>query len=188
MNSDDTALLVIDVQERLVPHIDQHDTVVANIEKLIRAAQVLGVATRATEQYPKGLGATIESLRVALEESSDRTGFSSQEKIMFSCRECESMFAELSEAGIGKLLLCGIETHVCVAQTAIDLMASGFQVYVAVDAVGARNKIDHDVALKRMESSGATLTTTEAAMFEWCERAGSETFKSISRLVQGQRA
>ena len=82
------------------------------------------------------------------------------------------------------MLLCGVEAHVCVQQTVLDLMAAGFRVYVAVDAVGARHAIDHDTALSRMEATGATLTTTESAMFEWCEVAGTPEFKQISALVR----
>lgn len=181
MNLEDTALVVIDVQERLLPHIDGAEDVVKNIQQLIAAAKVLGLSVRATEQYPRGLGSTVEEV---LECIRDCDGHRVDEKIMFSCRECESLFSELSDSGISKLLLVGIETHVCIAQTALDLMASGFEIYIAVDAVGARKPIDHHVGLRRLEASGCTLTTTEAAMFEWCVEAGSEKFKQISKLVK----
>ena len=179
MNADDTALIVIDVQEKLLPHILDHTELSWNITRLIRAAKTLGLPIRATEQYPKGLGHTVEPIRKEIELQSGAA-----EKLMFSCRECESVFKSLSESGIHNLLLCGIETHVCVAQTALDMLASGFDVYLCLDAIGSRSSIDHDTAIRRMESSGATLTTTEAAMFEWCERAGSDKFKTISKLVQ----
>ena len=94
------------------------------------------------------------------------------------------MFDGLSESGIYNLLLCGIESHVCVAQSALDLLAQGFNVFVCVDAIGARSAVDHRVAIRRLENSGVTLTTTEAALFEWCEKAGSKNFKQISKLVQ----
>lgn len=181
MNPEDTALVVIDVQERLLPHIDGAGDVVKNIQQLVTAAKILGLPVRATEQYPSGLGATIKEL---LERIRDCDGHRIDEKIMFSCRECESLFAELSDSGVSKLMLVGIETHVCVAQTALDLMASGFEIYIAVDAVGARKSVDHQVGLRRLEASGCTLTTTEAAMFEWCVKAGSDKFKQISKLVK----
>ncbi len=106
------------------------------------------------------------------------------EKLMFSCRECDSVFMELSDSGVHKLLVVGIESHVCVLQSVLDLLASGFSVYVGVDAVGSRCKQDHRTAIRRMESSGAALVTTETALFEWCEVAGTSEFKTISRLVQ----
>jgi isochorismate hydrolase len=105
-------------------------------------------------------------------------------KLAFSCRELAAQFAELRERQIEKLLLCGIETHVCVQQTALDLLADGWRVYVAIDSVGSRFDLDHQTALRRMESSGAVLTTAEAALFEWCETAAAAEFKQLSRLVR----
>ena len=88
-----------------------------------------------------------------------------------------------AEQGVWKILLCGIEAHVCVQQTAFDLLADGYRIYLAVDAIGARFDTDREIALRRMESAGATLTTTESALFEWCEVAGTPEFKQISSLV-----
>jgi nicotinamidase-related amidase len=181
MNADDSALMVIDLQEKLVPHISNHAQIVWNISRLIEGAGALGVAVCGTEQYPKGLGGTVEPIASLLQANSQQ---GVPEKTMFSCRECDSLVDGLSETGIHNLLLCGIETHVCVAQSALDLMAQGFNVFVCVDAIGARSPVDHRVAIRRLENSGVTLTTTEAALFEWCEQAGSEKFKKISKLVQ----
>lgn len=180
MNASDSALLVIDVQEKLIPLIPGHERIVWNINRLLDGAALLGVKARATEQYPKGLGATIEPLAMKIrEQSKDIPG-----KTMFSCRECDSVFRDLSESGVHNLLICGIESHVCVAQSSLDLLAQGFNVFVCVDAVGARNAIDHETAMRRLEGSGVVLTTTEAALFEWCEESGSDGFKQISKLVQ----
>ena len=180
MNAQDSALVVIDVQEKLIPHIRNYETVTWNIGRLITGARLLGVRILATEQYPKGLGATIEAIRQPLSAGDSPI----PEKTMFSCRECTQEFSRLYQQGIQKLLLTGIETHVCVSQSALDLIAAGFSVYVCVDAVGSRHRIDHDTALRRLENSGAVLTTTEAVLFEWCELAGREEFKAISKLVQ----
>ena len=177
MNNDDSALLVIDVQERLAPHVDQIESVKANIAKLIQAAEVLDVALAVSEQYPKGLGSTVPEL--GLPDQCLRA-----EKTMFSCRECEALLNDLNQKGVHKLLLVGMETHVCVAQTAFDLISSGFEVYLAIDAVGSRNPIDHQTAIRRMEMNGVTVTTTEAAMFEWCVTASHDRFKQISALVK----
>ena len=176
MSADDTALLVIDVQERLVPHIKDNLRVIWNIRRLIDAARILGVRVVGTEQYPKGLGPTVPLL-------AERLG-PLPEKLMFSCRECWNLFSELWELGIRRLLVTGIETHVCVQQTVHDVLAQGWRVYVAADAVGSRYQIDHEMALRRMELAGAVLTTTEAALFEWCVQAGTEQFKRISQLAR----
>jgi nicotinamidase-related amidase len=176
MNRDDTALLVVDVQEKLIPLIPGSAQLVWNIRRLLDGAAALGVRTLATEQYPQGLGPTTAELAQRLANI--------PAKLAFSCGECGELFSGLADQGIWKILVCGIETHVCVSQTVHDLLGEGFRVYVAADAVGARGPLDHEMALRRMDSAGATLTTTEAALFEWCERAGSPEFKKISALVR----
>ncbi len=181
MNAHDTALLIIDVQEKLMPMILDKDLIEWNIGRLIRGAQALGVATFVTEQYPQGLGGTIAPILNAL---SDIGPNEIPSKKMFSCRECAALIEHLHSQGIRKLLLTGIETHVCVAQSAFDLLANGFSVYFAVDAIGSRERLDHDTAIRRLEGAGATPTTTEAALFEWCERAGTDAFKVISALIR----
>jgi nicotinamidase-related amidase len=183
MNRDNSAVVVIDVQEKLVPHISGHERMLWNIGRLLDGARALGVKVFATEQYPRGLGKTVAAVAEKLEGPIP-------EKTMFSCRECIDLVARLKSENICHLVLVGIETHVCVAQTALDLMAAGFSVFVNVDAVGSRFEIDRDTALRRLEYSGATPTTTEAVLFEWCESADSTEFKAISKLVQqsGPRA
>jgi nicotinamidase-related amidase len=176
MSRDDTGLLVVDVQEKLMPLIAGQRRIVWNISRLIRGAGVLGVPVAATEQYPQGLGPTVAELAALLPQR--------PAKLAFSCGECGGVFEELQGRGVHRLLLCGIEAHVCVQQTALDLLAAGFSVYLAVDAVGARHEADYRTALRRMESSGATLTTTEAALFEWCAVAGTPEFKQVSQLVR----
>jgi nicotinamidase-related amidase len=176
MGADDTGLLVVDVQEKLVGAISGHARVAWNIRRLIDGAQVFGVPVVATEQYPQGLGPTVPEL-------AQRLG-TIPSKVTFSCRGCAQVFTDLKARGIHKLLVCGIEAHVCVQQTVLDLLADGWRVYLAVDAVGSRFEIDYRTALSRMDSSGATLTTTEAALFEWCDTAGRPEFKQISRLVR----
>ena len=177
MSRSDTALVVVDVQEKLIGGILDHRRIVWNIGRLIDGAGVLGLPVVATEQYPQGLGPTTAEVARRLTDKP-------AEKIAFSCGECGSLFTDLREAGRYKLLLAGIEAHVCVQQTAFDLTAAGFRVYLAVDAVGSRSAEDKAVAVGRMDSAGVSLTTTEAALFEWCERAGAPEFKQISRLVK----
>jgi nicotinamidase-related amidase len=176
MSRGDTALVVIDAQEKLIPAVVGSARVVWNVRRLLDAASILGLPVIASEQYPKGLGATVAELASRLP---DRPS-----KVMFSCRELAGQFSGLRQRQIVKLLLCGIETHVCVQQTALDLMADGWRVYVPVDGVSSRAEIDHATALRRMEASGAVLTTAEAALFEWCETAAAPEFKQISQLVR----
>jgi len=176
MSRGDSALLMVDVQEKLIGHIDGHKRILWNIRRLLDGAEALGVPTAATEQYPQGLGGTVAELAGRFE--------SIPSKVAFSCGACPEIFERFSQAGIFKLLVVGIEAHVCVAQTVFDAMTAGYRVYIAVDAVGSRYPLDAQTALARMEASGAVLTTTEAALFEWCQAAGTPEFKRISQLVR----
>ncbi len=132
----------------------------------------------ATEQYPQGLGPTVPELAGRLGEIPS--------KAAFSCAGCEPFVDGFEDVGASKVLVAGIEAHVCVQQTVLDLLAGGYRVYVPVDAVGSRYAIDYETGLRRMESSGATLTTTESALFEWCQVSGTPTFKKISALIREQ--
>ena len=176
MNRDDSALLVVDVQEKLIRLVPGYERLVWNVGRLIDGAKVLGVPVLATEQYPQGLGPTTPELARRLTDVAD--------KLTFSCGGCPALFRSLQERGVFKILVVGIEAHVCVQQTVCDLLHAGFRVYVAVDAVGSRFEIDYQTALRRLDSAGATLTTTEAALFEWCDAAGTPEFKQISALVR----
>jgi nicotinamidase-related amidase len=179
MSRHNSALLVIDVQEKLLPHIQGHRQLAWNIGRLLQGADILRLPVVASEQYPQGLGPTVPAI-------GEQLG-SVPAKLSFSCGGCPELagpLRQLADRGIHKMLVCGIETHVCVQQTVLDLMTEGFDVYVAVDAVGSRYSLDRETALGRMDSAGATLTTTEATLFEWCERAGTPEFKQISQLVR----
>jgi nicotinamidase-related amidase len=176
MSRDDTILLVIDVQEKLVPHVRQHSQLIWNIRRLLDGAGILGLPVAATEQYPRGLGKTMAPLAERLGEVPD--------KLTFSCAGCGQLFARFAQQQRPKVLVVGVETHVCVQQTVLDLISDGFRAYVAVDAVSSRYELDYQTALRRMEISGAVLTTTEAALFEWCEIAGTPEFKQISALAR----
>ena len=178
MSATDTGLLVVDVQEKLIAAIADGPRVVLNARRLVDGAEVLGLPVAGTEQYPRGLGPTVPELAGRLGEVPS--------KLSFSCGGCPEIFRDLEGRGVHKLLVCGIETHVCVQQTVLDLLATGWRVYVAVDAVASRFEMDHRTALGRMDSAGATLTTTEAALFEWCQRAGTPEFKAISLLAKQQ--
>jgi nicotinamidase-related amidase len=176
MSATDTGLLVIDVQEKLIPKIQSADAVVRNTAFLIDAARLLGMPVQATEQYPKGLGSTVAELAQRLPQRAD--------KVQFSCCAVPSVVADFHRAARPKLVLVGIETHVCVQQTALDLLGQGFHVFIPVDAVGSRYAIDSQTALRRMEKAGAVLTTAETCVFEWVGGSNHPQFKAISRLIQ----
>jgi len=176
MSAADTGLLVIDVQEKLVPRILDAATLVRNIAFLLDAARLLNVPVQCTEQYPRGLGATVPELADKLPHRPDKVAFS-------SCAVA-SVVQTFHREARPKIVLCGIETHVCLLHTALDLLALDFRVYVAVDAVGSRYRIDHEVALRRLERAGAILTTSEMCVFEWIGGAGHPQFKAMSQLIQ----
>ena len=176
MSAGNAGLLVIDVQEKLMPLIRDAASVTRNIGFLIDAARILEMPVQATEQYPKGLGATVPELARRLKERPDKVAFS-------SCA-VSGLVENFRRHGRSKIVLAGIEAHVCVLQTALDLLALDFRVYIAADAVSSRYSIDYECALRRMEQAGAIVTTSETAVFEWVGGAGSPRFKEISRLVQ----
>jgi len=176
MSVGDTGLLVVDVQEKLMPLIPNAAALIRNIAFLIDAARLLDVPVQATEQYPQGLGPTVPELARRLPERPDKTAF--------SCCAIPSVLEGFRLAGRPQIVLAGIEAHVCVLQTALDLLVLDFRVYVAADATGSRYAIDQEIALRRMEQAGAILVTSETVVFEWTGGAGNPRFKEISKLVQ----
>jgi nicotinamidase-related amidase len=171
-----SVLLVVDVQTKLMPLIGHSDWVQWNIERLLVGAKILGVRVDGSEQYPAGLGPTVEPLAKHLPRVA--------EKRLFSCRECTDLISAWANDGIRQVVVVGIETHVCVLQTALDLLSAGFEVYVVADAVGSRTDLDREIALSRMSQVGITVTTTESVLFEWCETSSAPEFKQISQLVR----
>jgi len=163
-------LLIIDVQEKLMPVIANHEQVEANIVRLIRGAQILGVPILITEQYVKGLGHTVAPLREALGDA--------HKPIEKSC------FSGYRELDRKQVIVAGVETHVCVYQTVSDLLANGYEVTLVADALSSRTIENKETALRRMMSDGAKLSSTEMALFELTVAAGTEEFRSISMLVK----
>lgn len=183
MSRDDTVLLVVDMQERLVPVVRNQERLVWNVGRLLEAARLLGVPALATEQYPRGLGATLPGIAAGLAATGE-SGGAIPAKLTFSAYGCEAAREQLAALGRPNVLVCGIETHVCVLQTALDLGHAGYRVFLCEDAVESRSENDRRIALRRLESAGATLTTVESALFEWCFEAGPPAFKQISQLVK----
>ena len=170
LNRDRTALVVVDVQEGFRPYASFAGVAEA-CAKLVRAARILDVPRVVSEQYPKGLGHTAPE--VGLE------GEMPLEKSVFSAARAEGF----DLAGRDQALVCGIETHVCVSQTVLDLLERGVEVQVPADAVGSRHGIDYERGLERLERAGAVVTTVEAALFELLERAGTPEFKAVQKLI-----
>ena len=173
---EDTALLVVDIQEKLLPKIMQAGEVLRNASFLVNAAKVLGVPVIATEQYPKGLGPTVEPIRGLLTTVWEKKTFS-------AVGEGGALDFLKSDARI-KVVVAGIEAHICVMQTVLDLLNQGFHVFVCVDAVSSRYAIDVKIALKRMQQAGAILVTAETCVYEWLETAANPAFREISTMVQ----
>jgi nicotinamidase-related amidase len=171
-----SAVLVVDVQEKLMARISGADAQIRNIAFLLDVAKLLDVETAATEQYPKGLGPTVAPLAERVNERPEKLGF--------SCCAVPTLTDTFRVKNRTQIVLVGIETHVCVLNTALDLLAEGFHVYLAVDALASRHPPDHDVALRRMENAGAVVTTVETCAFEWMVGSDHPQFKAVSAHVK----
>jgi nicotinamidase-related amidase len=176
-----TVLVIIDVQERLIPVIEGAEDVIRNLDRLIRGTDILAIPTLVTEQYVKGLGPTVAPVREALEACGRYRPF---EKLSFSACGEEAFTAALRELGRPQVLLAGVETHVCVYQTALDLLAMGHEVHLVADAAASRTASNREIALRRLMAEGARLTSTEMALFELLAVSGTSDFRAISRLVK----
>jgi nicotinamidase-related amidase len=172
------ALVVVDVQEAFRPAVLDFERVAASVATLVRGARVLGLPTLVTEQYPKGLGRTVPEVAEHLDEVEPI------EKLCFSAAEAGEFAERLSASGRDQVLLGGIESHVCVNQTADDLLRSGSEVHVAQDAVSSRSEENRALGLHKMETAGAVITSVETALFELLRAAGTPEFKEIQKLVK----
>jgi nicotinamidase-related amidase len=171
-----SALWVIDLQEVFCPTIRSADNLIRQTHRLLEGAQLLGVPMAATVQYPKGLGPLVESLRDFFP--------SPEEKRDFSATVCREALDRWLSRGRDQIVIAGIETHVCVLQTVLDLIAEGARPFVVADAVAARSGNDHESAMHRMRDGGATIITVESVLFEWLGTSDRTEFKAISRIVK----
>jgi nicotinamidase-related amidase len=177
MDRDDTALVVIDLQEKFLPVIHNIKEVISNAEKVIKIFKILKMPIMITEQYPKGLGKTVEEISNLIETEPI-------EKISFSCFGEEKFLESIGKFNIENLVLLGIESHVCVLNTAIDAIKRGYVPYVVVDATSSRKKIDYETSLKRMVQENIYLTTTEILFYRLLEKAGTPEFREISKIIK----
>ena len=179
LSKDETALIIIDVQEKLFEKVEDKDRIADSICRLIRFANILGIPIILTEQYPEGLGPTINRIRELV------PNVKPIEKIEFSCMASREFRRRLSEINVKNLVLTGIEAHICVAQTAIEAITSGYRVYVVYDAISSRHREDKAIAVERMKQHGVYMVTSEMLMYEVLRRAGTREFKEILELVRG---
>ena len=171
-------LLVVDIQEKILAVMENPKQVVENAVKLIKGFQILERPIYVTEQYPEGLGSTVDPVKKALGE------YEAMEKLTFSCCGIDDFSHTIRSQKIDQLVVCGIEAHVCVWQTAMDLLADRFHVSVVRDATSSRKAEDGKSALAQMESQGVHVTTTEMVLFELLRKAGTDHFKKISKLIK----
>jgi nicotinamidase-related amidase len=173
------ALAVIDVQESFRPYIPDFAELAARVALVSHAARLLGLPVVVTEQYPKGLGRTAAEIAAVMPAD-----FEPVEKTAFSSCGAQAFVSRLEAAGARQVLLCGIEAHVCVNQTAHDLLALGLQVHVLTDCVSSRAEQNRRVGLDKMFRSGALPSSTETALFELMRDARHEQFKAVQKLIK----
>jgi hypothetical protein len=179
LTRDDIVFIFIDLQEKLLVNIPDSEKILLRNELLIEAANLLGLPYVATTQYRKGLGKIPERLASKMEDQA-------LDKFTFSCAADVEIAEKLSSIGRRSVVLSGVETHICVLQTGLDLLRRGFHVSVVADAVGARTQLDHELGLKRMEAAGALPVTAEMVIYELLERSDSDAFKKILPLIKGK--
>jgi nicotinamidase-related amidase len=174
---DNALLLVVDVQDRLLPAIHDNAAVVEACRRMIEAAKLLEVPMVVTEQYPEGIGRTCQTLLQCLGDAPLYT------KVRFSA--CiEPVVEKLTALARPNVIVIGIEAHVCVTQTTLDLLRLGYMPYLCADAVGSRRPYDRDIAIERLRQAGAIVSTTESVTFELMGLAGTDTFKRVLKIVK----
>jgi len=178
LSRDRSALVLIDLQERLMPAMEGAAPVLARCGVLLEAARRLGVPVFATRQYPRGLGGIVEPLAGALQADE------CHDKLAFSAFAETGLRDALLGLGRDHFVVAGVEAHVCVLQTALDLLAEGYAVAVVADAVTSRHEASRTLALERLRARGAAIVNTEMVVFEWLERAGTDEFRALSALIR----
>ena len=177
LQEDSAVLIVVDVQGKLARVVHESKQVIANVGRIIAGAKALGVPVVCTEQNPDGLGATVDEIAPLLDEPAIS-------KMAFSCCGEPAFVEALNSISRRQILLAGVETHVCVYQTVMDLLEMGFEPHVVTDAVSSRDPRNRDLALRKMQAAGATITCVEMALFELLHTADRPEFRQILRIVK----
>ena len=178
--NEEFALIIVDVQQKIINPIKNHEMILSNIQILLESYEILGKNIFLSEQNPGKLGETLKNLIPNKE-------FKKIQKTKFSIAYENNIINELSEKGIKSLIICGFESHICIQQSVLDFLKEGFKVYVIADAIGSRNINDHNISLKRMISKGADIASVESIIFEMCERSSRKEFKSISNIIKNKK-
>ena len=178
LDRDNSMLVIVDFQQKLLATFKEPGGLVENCVKLVKFAGIVGLPIIWTEQYPKGLGPTVDEI------SSELSGLEPVEKLSFSCFGEPDFVEALSRHRARQMIVCGIETHICVEQTVLDGIACGYQAHVVVDACGSRKKSDHKAGLRKMDKGGAVLTSSEMAMYEILGGSDAEGFRDVLQLVK----
>ena len=177
---ENTQAMIIDVQERLTPYIYDHENIVKKTVTIIKGLQALGIPIMLNEQYKKGLGDSLPELREVLEGDNAK----SFEKVTFSACDNNNTWHHLAQQNRSTVLLIGVEAHVCVLQTALDLLDNGMQPVIIGDAVGSRFPYDKKQAIRRIRRAGGVISTVESILFELCRSSQDPAFKTISNLIK----
>lgn len=181
---DECVLVVVDIQDRLADAMPRRAETVAAAAMCVRAAGVLGVPVVVTRQYPRGLGDTVPEIASALDAAGARDALTSVDKLAFCACEEPAFMQAVRACGRTQAAIAGMETHICVTQTALALGEAGMRVHVVADACCSRRDVDHRTALDRMRAEGAVVTVAESLVYEWLERAGTEDFRAVLELVR----
>jgi len=174
---DETLLLIVDVQQRLINNIKDNKLLIFNIKKLIDSCSLLNVHIAITEQNPLKLGKTLESII-------DNNKYPKFEKMEFSCSKNKNFINYINENEFKNIIVCGIESHICILQTSIDLLQKGLNVLIPRDAIGSRHEIDNDTAFLRLILSGAVASTTESLICELCKTSNRKEFREVSKILK----
>lgn len=175
---DKTIAIIVDVQERLFPVIDNNEKLSENLEILVQGLKELEIPIIVTEQYKKGLGETIESIKTLLPDATYT------DKVAFSCCDEPSFISEIEKNDYKYVVLAGVEAHICLLQTAIDLKERGYQPVVIEDCIASRDPENKRIAITRMVQEGVLISSSESILFELCRYAGNDTFRAISKLIK----
>ena len=171
------ALLLIDIQEKIIAPIKNKDSIIKNIQKLLKAYQILEEDIFVSEQNPLKLGNTIQNLL-------QKVSFNKIQKMDFSLASSKYLLDELNNKKITNLIVCGFETHICIQQSVLELLEKGYEVLVICDAMGSRNNFDHEISLQRMLQKGAIISTTESIIFEICKTSDRKEFREIRNIIK----
>ena len=177
LSEDETLLLIVDVQQKLILNIKDNELLIFNIKKLIDTCNLLNVRIAISEQNPLKLGKTLESII-------DNSKYPKFEKMEFSCCDNTNFINYLNQYNFKNIIVCGIESHICILQTSIGLLQKGFNILIPKDAIGSRNEIDNDTAFLRLILSGAVASTTESLICELCKTSNRKEFREVSKILK----